>query len=162
MTSEASASSRNRDQQDSWEMHLFSSQEFISGAGWVMNVAGNRTNDKQAAIWNVGYGMHLPAGTEAEVALVAFGSDPNQKMAVPSIPRDKQREWKEGTSGIQNAIDPAKAIEFNAKRTHATEENIAFGPGGMFELIGDTLYIRAKKVVYATPPKVGIIPPFEI
>jgi hypothetical protein len=59
-----------------------------------------------------------------------------------TLPRDKQRKWAENTGGVQNPVDPDKALEFNEKRTHLTEPNVAMTPDGLFEIKDGVMYIR--------------------
>jgi hypothetical protein len=104
---------RNRDQQDGFERHLWGSIEYVNGAGAVMKVRGTGTEDEEAPILNVGYSFNVGQNFNTEVMLVSLGSDTNQKYAIPTIPRDKQRQWAEGSGGIQNPVDPERAIQLD-------------------------------------------------
>lgn len=157
-------SGRNRDQQDGIERHAYGEVK-NSATGQTVKVEGTGTAEDEAVVINSGFGMNLPKGTNAEVHLASSGSDTNMKFATLTIPRDKQRQWKEGTSGVQNAMDPEKAVEFNDKRTHATEDNFAVGANGLFEvkMVGGvpTLYVRCQNIVFQSPPVVAPPPAFE-
>lgn len=142
MTTTKSFDERNRDTQDGFERHAFEELTYVEGAGAVVRVTGTGTVDEDVPVINSGYGFNLPAGFNTECFLQSDGSDSSGKFAVMSLPRNKQRQWKVNTGGVQNPVDPAKALEFNSKRTHVTEDNFAVGAGGFFEVIGDTLYIR--------------------
>lgn len=170
---------RDRDQQDGIERHVWGEQTWIDKAGSVIRVRGTGTEDQEAVVINTGVGMHVPRDTNTEVFLLASGSDTTLKHAFLSIPRDKQRQWKEGTNGLQSWNDPARAVEFNSKRTYLDDANIATRDG-IFEIIGDTVYIRGKLMVEQdigaggsfqspnapqTPPNIGgtsvTVPGFE-
>lgn len=178
MTTLQHFSDRNRDQQDGIERHVWGEQEFTK-AGSIIRVRGTGTQDDEAVVVNNGIGMHLPKDTNTEVFLLAGGSDTTQKFAMLSIPRDKQRQWAEGNNGIQAWNDPARALEFNAKRMYADDENFATR-GGVFEVKGNDLYVRGNLYVDGiigatgeiqsptppkTPPPVGgasvTVPGFE-
>lgn len=171
---------RDRDQQDGMlERHVWGSQTFVDGAGSVIKVRGTGTVDEEAVVLNQGMGMHVPDDTNTEVFLLNSGSDSTLKHAILSIPRDKQRKWGEGNNGFQAWNDPARAVEFNAKRTYLDDANVATRDG-VFEVVGDTVYIRGKLMVSGdvgaagvfqspniplTPPPIGggpvIVPGFD-
>jgi hypothetical protein len=131
---------RNRDMQDTFERHVFSELEFTD-TGVVIRVKGNGTED-EAIVLNLGYGFNLPKDSDTEVILATSGSDTGLKLALVSIPRNKQRKWKENAGGIQNPTDPEKAVELNEKRVHSTDDNFAVGKGGTLEVISGTVYVR--------------------
>lgn len=108
---------RNRDQQDGFERHVWGELEYVDGAGAIMKVRGTGTEDEEAPVLNIGYGFNLPKDSNAEVMLVSLGSDTDQKFAIPTIPHDKQRQWAEGTGGIQSPTDPERAVEIGADGT---------------------------------------------
>lgn len=103
---------RNRDQQDGFERHIWGSLEHTD-AGAIMTVKGTDTEDQEAPVLNIGYGFNVPADTNTEVMLVSLGSDTDQKYAVPTIPRDKQRKWAENSGGIQHPTNGDRAVEIN-------------------------------------------------
>lgn len=138
---------RNRDMQDTNERGVYGDIEYVDGAGAVMKVRGTGTIDEEAPVFNTGYGFKLAKDSNAEVMMVPLGSDTNNKYAVPSLPRDKQRQWKEGTGGVQHPTDAARALEFNGKRTWLDDGNYAFGNGGQIELKDGTIYIRGNVIV---------------
>lgn len=178
MTTLNQFSDRNRDQQDGVERHVWGEQEYTDG-GAILRTRGTGTQDDEAVVFNNGTSFSAPKDTNTEVILLANGSDTNSKFAMLSIPRDKQRRWAEGNSGIQKWDDPSRAVEFNAKRTYIDDVNVATR-GGILEVIGDTVYIRGKLMVEQdigaggtfqspnapqTPPTVGgtsvTVPGFE-
>lgn len=178
MTTLNQFSDRNRDQQDGIERHVYGEIEYTDG-GAIIRTRGTGTQDEEAVVINNGMSFTAPKDTNTEVILLANGSDTNQKFAMLSIPRDKQRRWAEGRSGLQMWNDPARAVEFNEKRTYLDDANVATR-GGIFEVIGDTIYVRGKLMVSgdvgaggvfqssnvpSTPLPAGgapvIVPPFE-
>lgn len=136
---------RDRDQQDGMERHVFGDIEYTA-AGAMHRARGTGTEDVEVPVVNLGIGMNFSKDTNTEVFLLSMGSDTNAKVALITIPRDKQRPWKEGTGGIQNPTDPNKAFEFNAKRAHVTDPNFAIGEG-LFEVIDGKIYIRADVII---------------
>jgi hypothetical protein len=174
MTSVQRYAERTRDIQDGFERHVWGEQTFVKDAGSVIKVRGTGTVDEEAVVMNNGVGMHLPKNSNTEVFLLASSSDTNLKMAHLTIPRDKQRNWKEGSNGLQHWNDKDFAFEFNAKRAHITKDKFAIGMEGVIEVIDGKVYIRAdemivKKVLYVnekvvTPlvePGTKTIPGFE-
>lgn len=151
---------RNQDSEDLVETHVFQTLEYVDGAGAVVKVKGNGTEDEEVQVIHIGMGFNLPDGTDAEVVLFSGGSDTNYKLALMTIPHDKARKWKAGRGGVQHPLDPAKALEFNEKRAHLKEANCAIGNGGAFECKGDVTYIRGKKILFEVPPDIGT-PEFE-
>lgn len=141
MTTENRFPSAKRDQQDGIERHVWGSQE-ASNTGAIIKVRGTGTEDREAVVINGGYSFHLPENSNTEVLLLASSADTNLKYAMLTIPRNKQHAWGEGEGGVQNPTDASKRVEFNAKRTHLTEDNAAIGSGGAIEVIGNTIYIR--------------------
>lgn len=135
-----------RDDQDRVERHVWSKLEDVEGGGRILHVKGTDTEDEEALLLNSGFGFNLEDDTDAEVFTISTGNDTTQKFALPTLPWDKQRKWRKGTGGIQNPTDPDKALEFNSKRAHVTDPNFAVGQG-VFEVRGDTLYIRGNLVV---------------
>lgn len=137
---------RNRDQQDGVKRHVWGKSQHTD-AGTLLTVRGAGTTDEEVPWLNTGYGFNFEENYNTEVMLVSFGSDTNQKYAIPSIPRDKQRPWKANTGGIQNPADPGKAFEFNPMRAHVREHNFALGDNGEVELKDGVLYIRCPIVL---------------
>lgn len=113
MTTFNQFSDRNRDQQDGYERHIWGKLEYLEGAGAIMSVKGTDTEDFEAPLMNMGYGFNVPQDYNTEVFLVSLGSDTNQKYAIPTIPRDKQRQWPEGTGGVQHPTNPEKFIQMD-------------------------------------------------
>jgi hypothetical protein len=137
---------RNYDQQDGIERHVWGQQTYQEKGGAIIKVRGTDSVDEEAVVLAGGFGFHLPENSNTEVILFSSGSDTTQKYAMPTIPRDKQRHWKEGTGGVQHPTDGKRAVEFNEKRTYVDDDNFATR-SGVFEVIGNTLYIRGNLVV---------------
>lgn len=142
MTTFKTFNERNRDVQDGTERHVFSALTYMDKSGALVTVKGTGTEDVDAVVVNAGYGFNLDDNSNAEVFLLAGGSDLSQKFAIMTLPRDKQRKWGKGRGGIQNPLDPDKAVECNEKRIHSTDPNFAIGPGGAFEVINGVAYFR--------------------
>lgn len=136
--------------QDGLERHVWGSLKYTDASGAVMSVRGTGTNDEEATLLNSGYAFNVEDDFNTEVFLLAGGSDLNQKFAIISIPRDKQRKWKTGTGGIQSPVNPDKAVEFNDKRTQVTEDNFAVAMSGIFEVKDGVVYVRADVRVQGT------------
>lgn len=146
MTSFNQFPDRNRDMQDGVERFVWGEMEYLE-TGAVMKLRGNGTEEEEVLVLNIGQSMNFPKDKNTEVFVLASGSDTGMKFALLTIPRDKQRKWAENTGGIQNPTDPDKAVEFNSKRTHATESNFAVGDNGIFEVKDGKVYIRAELIV---------------
>lgn len=128
MTSFRTNSENVRDNQDGIERHLWGKQEYTA-AGAIMTVKGTGTEDYEAPVLNIGYSFNVADDTNTEVISMSLGSDTNLKYVIPTIPRDKQRPWKQNSGGIQHPTNPNKAVELNDKRTHLTDGNYAVGDG---------------------------------
>jgi len=138
---------RSNDVQDGIERHVYGKMEYPE-AGAIIKVRGTDTNDEEAAVLYVGgTSFSLKENSNTEVFLLSSSSDTMLKIAVMTPPKDKQRRWKESTGGIQHPTDPEHVLEFNDTRAHITKDHFAVGPKGMFEVKGDTIYMRARKVV---------------
>jgi hypothetical protein len=139
--------SRNRDMQDGIERHVFGKIQHLD-TGAIIKVRGNGTVDEEAVLINLGVGANFAENKNTEVFLLASGSDPSLKLALVTIPRDKQRAWKEGTGGVQHPEDPAKALEFNAKRAWITDNFAALM--GILEVKDGKVIIRGDLEVSGT------------
>lgn len=108
---------RNRDQQDGYERGVWGSLEYTDKAGAVLKVRGTGvdggTLDEEVPLLNTGYGFNVKQNYNTEVLLLSMNSDTNQKYAVPSIPRDKQRKWPENTGGVQHPTNPDKFMQLD-------------------------------------------------
>lgn len=142
MTTYNNFSDRNRDIQDGAERHVWGKLEYENGSGAYMTLRGTGTTEYDVGVINVGYGFNLPENFNTEVMVFSDGSDTNQKHGFPTLPRDKQRQWKENTGGIQNPLDSNKVLEFNPDRAFLREANAVIGNGGVFEIVGNTVIIR--------------------
>lgn len=147
MTTDRTYGERNRDIQDIMERHVWGSLKYTE-AGAMLTVRGTGTRDEMVPVLNFGYSFNVTANYNTEVFTLADGSDTAQKFALPTLPRDKQRRWKEGAGGVQNPTDATKALEFNDKRTHITEDAFAVGLQGAIEVKDGVLYVRIP-VVFA-------------
>ncbi len=136
-----------RDVQDGTERHVWGEQTHNPGSGSIISVRGTGTADEEAPVINGGASFNLAKNSNAEVFLLSGGSDTNMKFAILTLPRDKQRPWKEGTGGVQHPGDPDHALEFNSKRAHITKEPFAIGETGLIEVIDGKVYIRGPLVV---------------
>src|SRR5215510_9372306 len=91
---------RTRDIQDHLERHVWGEQKY-TGKGSIIKVRGTDTNDEETAVLNIaGNSFNLPKNSNTEVILLSGGSDTTLKLAVLTIPRDKQRRWQEGDGGV--------------------------------------------------------------
>lgn len=166
MTTERTFSGANRDVQDHWEMQLWGEVTY-DAPGAYMRVRGNDTQEYEMGVLNTGVGMNLGKDYNAEVAPMGFGSDPNNKMVWQLIPRDKQRPWKEKTSGLQYALDKDRALEFNEKRAWLEDVAIALHRLGLFEIKDGEILIRCNvKIdpayqIYATGSGAVAVPAFD-
>lgn len=149
MTTQTDFPTRNRDMQDGAELHVWGELSYVDKAGAIVKVNGTGTIDEEVPVLNSGYSFNLEKDTDAEVLLISLGSDTNKKFALPTLPRDRQRQWKAKTGGVQNPLDGSKALEFNPKRSHMREDNVALGNKGTFEVdeaSGDVI-IRGNLIV---------------
>lgn len=137
---------RNRDIQDGFERHVWGKQEY-NDAGSVIKVNGTDTEDLEATVLVGGVSFNLKEKFNTEVMLLSGSSDTNLKMALLTIPRDKQRRWLEGSGGIQHPTDPEFALDFSDKLAHLTKNKFAVGEKGEFEVKGNEAYVRVKKLI---------------
>jgi hypothetical protein len=119
--------SATRDRQDHVERGTWGNLQYIDGAGAVMSVRGTGTLDEEVPVMNLGYGFNLPQDSNSEVVMLSLGADVNDKVAVPTIPRDQQHQWPPGTGGVQNPTDPARRIEFNDDETWIKDGVYVYG-----------------------------------
>lgn len=133
---------RQRDQQDHVERHVWGDQTFENGAGSYMRLRGTDTEDEEVAVLNIcGVGIHLPKDSNTEVIVFGSGSDTNLKLAILTIPRDKQRKWPEGRGGIQHPTNPDIAIEFTDNGVRVIGASFATADGA-FEVKDGHVKIR--------------------
>lgn len=142
---------RSRDIQDSFERHVWGKKAY-SQAGSTISVRGTDTLDQDAGVLNTGYGFNLPENSNAEVFLVALGSDTNQKMAILSLPRDKQREWPENAGGVQHPGNPDLFLEINDDGVILQHGKLTLGKDGgvTVEVDGDDIKITGNLTVDGT------------
>lgn len=117
MTSFNRFTDRNRDQQDGYERGLWGELEYVQGAGAIMKIRGtgveDGTLDEEVPLVNLGYAFNVSKDYDTEVVMFSLGSDTNQKYAMPTLPRDKQRQWPVGTGGIQHPTNPEKFVQLD-------------------------------------------------
>jgi phage baseplate assembly protein gpV len=142
MTSRVQYAERSRDIQDGFERHVLDKIAFDKKAGHSVTVKGTGTQDDDAPMLVGNVGFKLKNGTNAEVFLLSGGSDTNMKFALVTIPRDKQREWKEGRGGVQNPMDPTHALEFKDGNLHLTKGTFTVG-NGTIEVTDGKINIRS-------------------
>jgi hypothetical protein len=145
MTSFTRFRERSRDVQDHIERHVWGEQKYISKSGSIIKVRGTDTKDEETAVTVVGSGtsFNLKKDHNSEVFLLAGGSDTTLKLALLTIPRDKQRRWKEEHGGVQNPLDDEWALDFGKEKAHITKKEFAVGKDGEFEITKDkNVYFR--------------------
>jgi hypothetical protein len=134
-----------RDQQDHIERHVWGEQKYVKGAGSIIKVRGTDTKDEETAVTVVGSGtsFNLKKDHNAEVFQLAGGADTTLKLAILTIPKDKQRRWKEEHGGVQNPLDDEWALDFGKEKAHVTKKEFAVGKDGEFEIDKDkNVYFR--------------------
>lgn len=140
------AKSKIRDIQDTIELHLFQFVEYDKSLMFV-TVNGTGTIDSKIPVINTGYSFNMPSQTEAEVLLLANGSSVNDKIALMLIPRDKQKQWRPRTGGIQSPETAEQVVEFNPLRTQIRGDRVALGNKGQIEIDGSTIILRGNVVI---------------
>jgi hypothetical protein len=135
----------HRDQQDHIERHVWSEQKYVKGAGSIIKVRGTDTKDEETAVTVVGSGssFNLKKDHNAEVFEIAGGADTTLKLALLTIPKDKQRRWKEEHGGVQNPLDDEWSLDFGPQLAHVTKNQWAVGKDGEHEITKEkNQYIR--------------------
>jgi hypothetical protein len=139
---------RTRDIQDGTERHVWGKQEYIKSAGSIIKVRGTDTEDQEAAVLNVGgVSFNVKEKFNTEVMLLSSSSDTTLKMALLTIPKDKQRRWMEGHGGVQHPTDDTFALDFSDDMAHLTKEKFGVGEKGQFEVKGNESYFRVDKLI---------------
>jgi hypothetical protein len=148
MTSFQRYPERTRDVQDGTERHVWGKQEYIKGAGSIIKVRGTDTEDLEASVLNIGgTSFNVKEKFNTEVFLLASSSDTQLKMAVLTIPKDKQRKWMEGHGGVQHPTDNTFALDFSDDLAHITKNKFAVGDKGELEVKGDKAYVRVSEMI---------------
>ena len=145
MTSYTHYRESKRDQQDHIERHVWGEQKYIKGAGSIIKVRGTDTKDEETAVTVVGSGtsFNLKKDHNTEVFMLSGGADTTLKLAMLTIPKDKQRKWKEEHGGVQNPLDNEWALDFGKEKAHITKKEFAVGKDGEFEIDKDkNVYFR--------------------
>jgi hypothetical protein len=142
-----SQTSRSKDLQDGVERHIHGELEYIEGGGAILKVNGVDSKDEETVLINVGAAFKLKKDHDAEVFLLASSSDTQMKMAIITIPHDKQRRWPEGEGGIQHPTDDEFSLHFSDKLAHITKNKFAVGEKGEFEIKGDQGVFRVSKLI---------------
>lgn len=117
MTDFTRYASRTRDIQDLVERGVWGTRTDVQGGGSIMSVRGTGTVDEELPIVNFGYSFNAAADADHEVIMVSLGSDVDMKVALPTIGRQFQHQWTQGTGGIQYHEDANRRIEFNGTET---------------------------------------------
>ncbi|MGY3615657.1 hypothetical protein [Bradyrhizobium sp. USDA 10063] len=139
---------RSRDVQDGTERHVWGKQEYIKSAGSIIKVRGTDTEDEEAAVLVIGgVSFNVKEKFNTEVMLLASSSDTQLKMALLTIPKDKQRRWMEGHGGVQHPTDDEFALDFSDKIAHLTKNKFGVGENGEFEVKGKESYFRVDKLI---------------
>jgi hypothetical protein len=139
---------RSKDVQDGTERHVWHELKYESEGGSTIKVKGTDTEDEEATVLVIGgASFKLKKDHDAEVFLLSSSSDTQLKMAVLTTPHDKQRRWPEGEGGVQHPTDDEFSLHFSDKLAHITKNKFAVGEKGEFEVKGDTVYVRAKKMI---------------
>lgn len=138
---------RSRDVQDGTERHVWGKQEYVEKGGSIIKVRGTDTEDQEAMVLVNGVSFNVKEKFNTEVFLLASSSDTTLKMALLTIPKDKQRRWMEGSGGVQHPTDGAFALDFSDKLAHLTKNKFAVGEKGEFEVKGENGYFRVKKLI---------------
>jgi hypothetical protein len=138
---------RSSDVQDGIERHVYSELKY-EDAGAIIKVKGTDTEDEEAMVLNIaGVSFKLKKDSDTEVFLLGSSSDTHLKMAVMTIPKDKQRRWPEGEGGIQHPTDQEFSLHFSDKLAHVTKNKFAVGEKGEFEIKGDQGVFRVSKLI---------------
>lgn len=128
-------SGRN-DQQDYIERGVWGGSEDVPGAGQMMRVRGTGTEDLEVPILSLGYSFNLGGSdANAEVVMLSLGSDVNDKVALPCLPRDQAFQWPVGTGGVQHPTDPQRRLEYNNDETWLKDGNYKLGDNKEVEVI---------------------------
>ncbi len=148
MTSFTRFRERSRDMNDGTERHVWGKQTYIKSAGSIIKVRGTDTEDQEAAVLNIaGVSFNVKEKFNTEVMLLSSSSDTTLKMALLTIPKDKQRKWMEGHGGVQHPTDNTFALDFSDKLAHLTQNKFAVGEDGEFEVKGKEVYFRVDKLI---------------
>lgn len=127
MTDFSSRSDNQRDRQDHVERGMWGDLAYQNGAGAYLKIRGTGTVDEEVTLLNLGYGFNLPVDSNAEMVMLSLGSDVNDKVALASIPRDKQHPWGQGQGGVQHPTNPDRRVEFNDDELWLRDGNFALG-----------------------------------
>lgn len=123
--------SRVNDLQDQIGRGVYGKWTAVDGAGSVMSVRGTGTLlDEEVPVVNFGYGFRLADNADADVFMLAVGADVNDKVAMPTIPRNLQHPWGVGQGGVQHPTDPNRRLEFNQNETWLKDGAFRIGNGG--------------------------------
>lgn len=150
--------SRTRDIQDYVERGVYGEWEAVPGAGAMMSVRGTGTVDAEVPIFNLGYSFRLPNNANAEVVMLSLGSDVNDKVALPSLPRAVQHQWGEGEGGIQHPTNPDRRLEYNTTETWLKDGNYKLGDNKEVEVVvaGGQVTINVTPGVVINAPNMTI------
>lgn len=149
MTSFTRFRERSRDMNDGTERHVWGKQEYIEKAGSIIKVRGTDTEDQEAAVLNIGgVSFNVKEKFNTEVMLLSSSSDTTLKMALLTIPKDKQRRWMEGHGGVQHPTDDTFALDFSDENgAQITKNKFAVGEKGELQVDEKNGYLRLDKVI---------------
>ena len=114
-------------QQDVADRAVWGERTDVEGAGSIMRVRTTVGDHMEVPVVNFGYSFSLPEDFNAEVTLINIGSDPNNMVAIPNLPRDLQFQWPEGTGGIQHPMNAERRLEFNGNETFLRDGTFVIG-----------------------------------
>lgn len=83
------------------------------GSGPFADVSTALGQDWDVPVVTLPVGFSVPDGTDTEAITFSAGADANNRLALPTIPRDKAHEWQPGTSGVQSPNDPERRVEIS-------------------------------------------------
>lgn len=166
MTTRHGFAERNRDSQDQTERHIYAITEYVKGAGRYMRMKGTGSEDDEVPVMSPwGLGGAYPKDTNAEVYAFAWGADTNAKGVLADMPADKQRNWKEGTNGIQSWQDKDHAVIFGRDAISVVGKRLSL-LGGLIEIdaAAGKVYLRGEVHIgklRATGAGAPVIPAYD-
>ena len=137
---------RNKDAANNIELTVFESQNYKDSGGYI-TVSGTDSKSLNIPVLNIGYSFNLPDKTDSEVLLLGDTSDVNHQIAIMTLPKNISKHWQPKTGGIQNPLDGDKNIEFNPKRVHIREDNVALGNKAQIEIQDNNIILRGDVII---------------
>lgn len=124
-------------QQDNVRRGVWGTRTDVDGAGSIMSVRRTGNTDLELPVINFGFSFNLSDNSNAEVLTFNLGSDPNDMVAIPVIPREFQYQWAQGTGGVQHPTDPERRVEFNDTETWLRDGKFVLGTDREVEVTVD-------------------------